>query len=377
MLDLPEYPWRLLAPYKATAQAHATGMVDLSIGAPVDPTPQVIQTALHAASNWPGYPGASGTDELRDAIAEWYRRRRQVHYLTRDHVAATVGSKEFVAWLPLLLGLGPGDVIVYPTIAYPTYDIGAKIIGATSVTADSLAELDPETRAKIKLVWVNSPANPTGIVQEANALRTIVEDARGLGAVVASDECYAELGWGRWETQPIPSILDDEVCDGDYTGLLSVYSLSKQSNMAGYRAAFVAGDTALIAALINLRSHTGMVVPGPIQHAMIAALADEDHGRQQKALYRARREQLINAIEAAGLVIEHSEAGLYLWVRDPVVTNPSAEDSWALVQRFATAGILVGPGVFYSPAGNGYIRISITATDDDVKRAVTRLNTGL
>ncbi|HJF14358.1 MAG TPA: succinyldiaminopimelate transaminase [Enteractinococcus helveticum] len=377
MLDLPEYPWQLMAPYKATAQTHPAGLVDLSIGAPVDPTPDVIQQALRAGTNWPGYPGAAGTNELRDAIAQWYHRRRSVKNLTRDNVAATVGSKEFIAWLPLLLGLGPDDVIVYPTVAYPTYDIGAKIVGATSVTADSLAGLDEETRDKIKLVWVNSPANPTGIVQEASALRALVNDARGLGAVVASDECYAELGWGRWDTELIPSILHSQVAGEDFTGLLSVYSLSKQSNMAGYRAAFVAGDTKLIAALINLRSHTGMVVPGPIQQATIAALADEDHVAEQKARYRNRREKLVTAIEAAGLVIEHSQAGLYLWVRDPTVTNPTAHDSWELVDRFAKAGMLVGPGVFYSSAGNGYIRISITATDQDVDQAVSRLKAGL
>ncbi|GAA4115802.1 succinyldiaminopimelate transaminase [Enteractinococcus coprophilus] len=377
MLDLPEYPWQLLAPYKATAQAHPAGLVDLSIGAPVDPTPDVVQAALQSATNWPGYPGSSGADELRDAITEWYGRRRQVKNLTRDNVTATVGSKEFIAWLPLLLGLGPGDVIVYPTVAYPTYDIGAKIVGATSVTADSLTELDADTRTKVKLVWVNSPANPTGIVQEISTLRAIVDDARAIGAVVASDECYAELGWGRWETEQIPSILHPRVSGEDYTGLLSVYSLSKQSNMAGYRAAFVAGDAELIAALINLRSHTGMVVPGPIQQATIAALADEEHVAQQKALYRTRRQKLVTAIEAAGLVIDHSQAGLYLWVRDPTVTDPTAEDSWALLDRFAQAGILVGPGVFYSSAGNGYIRASITATDHEVEQAVSRLKAGL
>lgn len=375
MLDLPEYPWQSLAPYKTTASAHPDGMADLSIGAPVDPTPQVIQDALQAATNWPGYPGSAGTEELRAAIAAWYQRRRDVSGLTTANIAATVGSKEFIAWLPLFLGLGPDDVIVYPTVAYPTYDIGAKIVGARSVTADSLDELDETTRAKVKLVWVNSPANPTGIVQDAEALRAIVDDARGVGAVVASDECYAELGWGRWENTPIPSILHNSVSGGDLTGLLSVYSLSKQSNMAGYRAAFVAGDANLIAALINLRSHTGMVVPGPIQQAMIAALANDDHVAAQKARYRARREQLIDAMTAAGLVVEHSEAGLYLWVRDPAVTQSRPEDSWALVDRFAQAGILVGPGVFYSSAGNGYIRASLTATDHDIQQAVARLTT--
>lgn len=377
MLDLPEYPWQLLAPYKATASAHAAGMVDLSIGAPVDPTPQVVQIALNSATDWPGYPNASGTDQLRSSIADWYDRRRNVKGLTKDHVAATVGSKEFIAWLPLLLGLDEDDIIVYPKVAYPTYDIGATIVGATSVRADSLAELDEATRAQVKLVWVNSPANPTGVVQDADALRNIVDDARAIGAVVASDECYAELGWGSWEDDHIPSILHSNVSGGELTGLLSVYSLSKQSNMAGYRAAFVAGDPDMIAALINLRSHTGMVVPGPIQSAMVAALADDDHVVEQKTRYRMRRAQLVAAIAAAGLVVDDSEAGLYLWARDPNVTEPTAQDSWALVSRFAAAGILVGPGVFYSPGGNGYIRLSITATDVDINRAVTRLNAGI
>ena len=375
MLDLPEYPWQLLAPYKNVAAQHPDGVVDLSIGAPVDPTPQVVQQALQAATNWPGYPGSSGTQELRMTIAAWYQRRRDVTGLTADHIAATVGSKEFIAWLPLLLGIGPEDVIVYPTVAYPTYDIGAKIVGASSVTADSLHELDDQTRSRVKLVWINSPANPTGIVTDAQAMRAVVEDARALGAVVASDECYAELGWQEWEETSIPSILHHSVSGGDLTGLLSVYSLSKQSNMAGYRAAFVAGDEALVAALINLRSHTGMVVPGPIQQAMIAALNDDEHVTAQKTRYRARRTQLIDAVEAAGLVVEHSEAGLYLWVRDPSVTRPTADDSWALVDRFAQAGILVGPGVFYSAAGNGYVRLSITATDRDIHQAVKRFAT--
>lgn len=375
MLDLPEYPWQLLAPYKNVAAQHPDGVVDLSIGAPVDPTPQVVQQALQAATNWPGYPGSSGTQELRMTIAAWYQRRRDVTGLTADHIAATVGSKEFIAWLPLLLGIGPEDVIVYPTVAYPTYDIGAKIVGASSVTADSLHELDDQTRSRVKLVWINSPANPTGIVTDAQAMRAVVEDARALGAVVASDECYAELGWQEWEETSIPSVLHHSVSGGDLTGLLSVYSLSKQSNMAGYRAAFVAGDEALVAALINLRSHTGMVVPGPIQQAMIAALNDDEHVTAQKTRYRARRTQLIDAVEAAGLVVEHSEAGLYLWVRDPSVTRPTADDSWALVDRFAQAGILVGPGVFYSAAGNGYVRLSITATDRDIHQAVKRFAT--
>ena len=174
----------------------------------------------------------------------------------------TVGSKELVAWLPLLLGLGAGDLVVRPLVAYPTYDIGAQLAGADSIAADSLAGLSDADRARVKLVWVNSPGNPTGIIRGAAELKALVDDARSLGAVVASDECYAELGWGEHEAG-VPSILHESVSGGDFTDLLSVYSLSKQSNLAGYRAAFVAGAPNLMPALVNNRKHAGMIVPAP------------------------------------------------------------------------------------------------------------------
>ncbi|MFW7400777.1 MAG: succinyldiaminopimelate transaminase, partial [Rothia mucilaginosa] len=244
-LNLPEYPWEALAPYRATAAAHSDGPVDLSIGTPVDPTPQNIREALAAASDAPGYPTTHGTPALREAIAEWFARRRGVTGLSPEAIMPTVGSKELVAWLPFLLGLGPGDVVVYPRVAYPTYDMGARFARAESVPADSLDELDADTRSRVKLIWVNSPANPNGVVRTVEQLREVVAQAREIGALVASDECYAELGWGAWDEarggQPVPSILDPRVCDGDFTGLFAVYSLSKQSNLAGYRAAFIAG----------------------------------------------------------------------------------------------------------------------------------------
>src|SRR5699024_6393975 len=186
------------------------------------------------------------------------------------------------------------------------------------------------------------PANPTGIVQDTDALARIVDDARALGAVVASDECYAELGWGKWEEHPIPSVLDHRVSGDDPGGLLSVYSLSKQSNMPGYRGAFVAGDKKLIAALINLRSHTGMVVLRPIQSAMIAALADDDHVRQQKASYRNRRTQFHSPIDAAGLAVEYTWARLCLPICGANFTRPTAQDSCELIYRLSHAGSRVG-----------------------------------
>nr|WP_221243662.1 succinyldiaminopimelate transaminase [Micrococcus sp. TA1] len=373
---MPEYPWESLAPYRRTAAGHPGGISDLSIGTPVDDTPELIQRALAAAANAHGYPTTHGTAELREAIAAWYARRRGVPGLDPQAVIPTVGSKEFIAWLPLLLGIGPGDVVVRPTVAYPTYDIGALLVGAEAVAADSLDDLDAGTRARVRLVWTNSPANPTGQVASADRLRSVVDQARRLGAVVAGDECYAELGWDRWDDSAAgtPCILSEEVSGGDHTGLLSVYSLSKQSNLAGYRAAFAAGDPGLVNNLVNSRKHAGMIVPAPVQAAMTVALGDDAHVAAQKDRYRARRSLLKDALTSAGLVVDHSEAGLYLWTRDGTRDGaPSEADSWALVGQLAERGILVGPGTFYGTAGNGYVRVAITATDDAVARAAERL----
>ncbi|BAS09993.1 LL-diaminopimelate aminotransferase [Arthrobacter sp. Hiyo4] len=200
-LSLPDYPWEAMAPYLAKASEHPGGAVNLSIGTPVDPTPAVIQDALRAAADSPGYPTVHGTVRLREAIAAWFERRRGVPGLDPKNVMPTVGSKELVAWLPLLLGLKPGDVVVRPKVAYPTYDIGATFAGVTSVATDHLDELDDATRARVRLIWVNSPGNPTGSVRDVESLKAIVAHARELGAVVASDECYAELGWGAWDAQ--------------------------------------------------------------------------------------------------------------------------------------------------------------------------------
>ena len=375
-LDLPEYPWETLIPYRKLAAEHPGGTVDLSIGTPVDDTPQLIQDALAAASDAPGYPTTHGTVELRQAIVDWFARRRGVTGLSTDQVMPTVGSKELVAWLPFLLGLGtdPGtqerDVVVYPRVAYPTYDIGARFAGAQSVPADSLDELPEDVRRRVRLVWVNSPANPNGVVRDVAELREIVRQARDIGAVVASDECYAELGWGAWDEarggQRVPSILDPRVCDGNFTGLFAAYSLSKQSNLAGYRAAFIAGDAQLMPNLINSRKHAGMIVPAPVQRALIAALGDEAHVAAQKNKYRARREELLAAITAAGGRVENSEAGLYLW-------TTFGEDTWASIERLAKLGIVAGPGVFYGEDGAGYVRIALTASDEDIAKAAERL----
>ncbi|GEP46742.1 succinyldiaminopimelate transaminase [Microbacterium saccharophilum] len=361
--DLADYPWDAVAPYARTAQAHPDGIVDLSIGSPVDPTPDVVAGALRAATDAHAYPQTVGTPALREAVVAWYARRRGVPGLSVDQVLPTVGSKELVALLPLLLGLGAGDVVVHPRAAYPTYEVGARLVGATPLPGDDPADWPAGTR----LVWLNSPGNPDGRVLGVADLRAAVRRARELGAVLASDECYAELGWdGEWARTPVPSILDPRVTDGDATGILSVYSLSKQSNLAGYRAAFLAGDRAIVARLLTARKHLGLMLPAPVQAAMTAALGDDAHVAAQKELYRARRAVLRPAVEATGLRIDHSEGGLYLWAT-------AGEDAWATMGRLAERGILAGPGHFYGTGFPQHVRFSLTASDERIAAAAARL----
>ena len=367
LAELPEYPWDAMAPYATQAKAHPGGIVDLSIGSPVDPTPELIRSALSAATDAHAYPTTVGTPALREAIVEWFGRRRDVTGLTIDNVLPTIGSKEFVAWLAFMLRLGPGDVVVHPRAAYPTYAIGAAIAGATALATDDPSAWPAET----KLVWLNSPGNPDGRVLDVAELRARVDRARELGAVIVNDECYAELGWdGRWATDRIPSILDPRVTGGSLDGILCAYSLSKQSNLAGYRAAFVAGDSALVEQLLVIRKHAGMMLPGPVQAAMVAALGDESHVAVQKELYRARRNVLLSALVAAGFTLTASEAGLYLWATE-------GKDAWASIERLASLGILAGPGHFYGDVYPNHVRLSLTATDERIAQAAKRLRSSV
>jgi succinyldiaminopimelate transaminase len=361
-LQLPDFPWDSLAPYAATARQHPDGIVDLSVGTPVDPTPEVVRRALAHAADAPGYPQTYGTLQLREAVAAWFARRRGVPDVDPDGVLPTIGSKELVAWLPTLLGLGPGDSVLLPSVAYPTYDVGAKLAGARVVVSDGLTGLGP---AGAQLVWVNSPSNPTGKVLGVGHLRKVVEWARRRGAVVASDECYAELPW-EVDGGGVPSILDPQVCGGTHEDLLAVYSLSKQSSMAGYRAAFVAGDPVLVRRLLEVRKHAGMIVPAPVQAAMTAALRDDEHVRDQREAYRRRRDVLRPALLAAGLRVDESAAGLYLW-------SSRDEDCWSTVAWLAERGVLVAPGSFYGEAGRRHVRVALTATDERVAAAAERL----
>ena len=358
--SLPDFPWDSLEPFKKQAAGHPEGLIDLSVGSPVDHTPVIAQEALSRGGNAPSYPLTAGTPELRAAIAGWWERRRNTGPLESAHVIPTIGSKEMVGLLPTILGLRPGDVVVIPEIAYPTYAIGAHLIGATVVASDN----PDHWPANTALVWLNSPSNPTGSVTSTATLRLAVARARELGAVLASDECYAELPWAL---DSVPSLLDREVTGGDLTGLLALYSTSKQSNLAGYRAGIMAGDASLIDRILQVRKHLGLIPPAPIQAALTAVLGDDEHVARQKELYRARRDVLLPAVLAGGFRVDHSEAGLYLWAT-------RGESALATVEWCAARGILVTPGYFYGEAGGKHVRIALTATDEQIARATARLS---
>ena len=357
---LPVFPWDTLVDAAATARSHPGGIVDLSVGTPVDPVAPLIQQALAAAAAEPGYPYTAGTPRLRASAVAALSRRYGVTGLGEHAVLPVIGTKELIAWLPTLLGLDGGDTVVVPELAYPTYEVGARLTGAQVLAADSLTALGPQSPA---VMYLNSPSNPTGRVLGVDHLRKVVGWARERGVMVVSDECYLGLGW---DERPV-SVLHPAVSDGDHTGLLAVHSLSKSSSMAGYRAGFVAGDAELVAELLAVRKHAGMIVPNPVQSAMVAALDDDDHEAVQRERYARRRITLLAAFRAAGFTVEHSQAGLYLWAT-------RGEPCRDTVDWLAHRGILVAPGEFYGPRGAHHVRIAMTATDERVQAAADRLS---
>jgi succinyldiaminopimelate transaminase len=359
---LPQSPRDALRSRTPIALAHPDGVVGLSFGTPVDDVPAVIQAGLAAGAGIPGYPPTHGTEQLRASIVAALRRRFGITGLDESSVLPTIGSKEIVADLPRLLGLKPGDAVIIPELAYPTYEIGACLAGAEVFRAGEPADVEQIVRPGQTLIWVNSPSNPDGRVRSAEELRALVAVARATGAVLASDECYLAFGW---DEQPL-SVLHRDVCDGDHTGLLAVHSLSKTANLAGYRAGFVAGDPALAGRLLEIRKHSGLIVPWPVQHAMLAAHSDDTHIAAQRDRYRARRAKLTPALRAAGFEIDGSNAGIYLWAT-------AGEDDTKTVTRLSEHGILVSPGSLYGPAGAQHVRVALTATDERIDGAVTRL----
>ncbi len=349
--QLPDFPWDALAPFGEKARAHPQGIIDLSQGTPVDPTPEFIQQAFRDASNSPSYPVTAGTPELRAAIKKW----------AVEHLAATgdfdvlpvIGSKEIVAWLPTII---ESKIVLIPEIAYPTYHVGAILAQAQSIPV----AIDATTWPAADLAWLNSPSNPTGRVHSVDEVKACIDWSRTYKSILVSDECYFEFD------QSAKSVSVLSQTGGDNTNILAIHSLSKRSSMAGYRAAFMIGDSALIAKIREIRKHGGMMVGLPVQKAMTAALADDVHVGEQRARYNARKDALRPALEAVGFEIEFSNSGLYLWCT-------RNEDAWTSVAWLAERGILATPGSFYGQVGARHIRIAMTATDAQIADAVARL----
>ena len=349
--QLPDFPWDALAPFGDKARAHPQGIIDLSQGTPVDPTPEFIQQALRDASNSPSYPVTAGTPELRAAIKKWASQRLGA---TGDFdVLPIIGSKELVAWLPTYL---ESKSVLIPEIAYPTYHVGAVLAGADSVPV----AIDAQSWPVADLAWLNSPSNPTGRVHSVEEVNRCIQWSRQNKSVLISDECYLEFDQNAHSV----SVLSQT--GGDNTNILAVHSLSKRSSMAGYRAAFLVGDSALIARIREIRKHGGMMVPLPVQKAMTVALADDEHVAQQRARYNARKDAMRPALASAGFTVEFSESGLYLWCT-------RNEDAWTSVAWLAERGILATPGSFYGEQGKNHIRIAMTASDAHIADAVQRL----
>jgi aspartate/methionine/tyrosine aminotransferase len=235
-------------------------------------------------------------------------------------------------------------------------------VGSLLAEADATpVSLDAYQWPQADMAWVNSPSNPTGRVHSEAEFKAAIDWSRKNKSVVVSDECYLEFG----DSVKPTSILN--YTGGDNTNILAVHSLSKRSSMAGYRAAFIVGDPVLIARILEVRKHAGMMVPLPVQVAMVAALSDEEHVVQQRARYNARRATLAPALRAAGFTIENSEAGLYIWAT-------RNENCWDSVSWLAELGIIATPGVFYGDLGASHIRIAMTATDAQISEAAARIS---
>ncbi|NCV73980.1 MAG: succinyldiaminopimelate transaminase [Actinobacteria bacterium] len=347
-MKLPDFPWDLLAPYGEKAKKYQGGFIDLSQGTPVDPTPKFIQDALANASNSPSYPLTAGSEKLRSAIRDW--ATSNLGATGEFDVLPVIGSKEFVALLPTFL---QSKTVLYPKVAYPTYLVGALMASAKAIPV----EIDAKSWPVADLAWINSPSNPTGQVQTDSEILAAINWARENNSVVASDECYLSF------SKLSKSIL--ALTGGNNDGVLAVHSLSKRSNLAGYRAAFVIGDLKLIDQIRQIRKHAGLMVPLPVQQAMIAALSDNNHAIEQAERYARRRSRLISAFSEIGFTIEHSQAGLYIWCS-------KNEDCFKTVEWFANLGILVTPGSFYG--SDKFIRVALTTSDENIDEVVKRIN---
>jgi len=356
----PPYPYDRLDELKAIGGALPGGLVDLSIGTPCDPPPAIVVEALARSGAERGYPPSVGGAAYREASAAWMLRRLGVTVDPVD-IAACVGTKELVAGVPQWLRLRRPDLdtVLYPAISYPTYAMGATLAGCRAVPYTDLAAIDTSDADRALCVWVNVPSNPTGALGDLGAAAAW---GRARGVPVLSDECYVEFTWDG----PPHTILEH-----GNEGVLAVHSLSKRSNLAGARAGFYAGDRALVHYLAEVRKHAGLMVPGPVQSAAVAAWGDDEHVDAQRARYHARLEAMADALGLAGVDAPMPAGAFYLWAPAP------DGDAWGFARRLASqGGALVSPGEFYGPAGEGHVRVAVVQPDDRIAVVAERLRGG-
>lgn len=354
----PPYPYERLGEITAIAAAHEGGAVDLSIGTPCDPPPADVMAALAAPAAARSYPPSTGTPAFRTAVAGWAQRRLGVTVDPATEVAACVGSKEFVASVPQYLQLRtPGrDTVLYPAISYPTYEMGATLAGVRAVSYLSLDDISADDAARALVIWVNSPANPSGDLVD---LAAAAAWGRAHDVPVFSDECYVEF---TYDGEP------DSIVKSGLEGVVALHSLSKRDNFAGARIGFYIGDPELVHYLSEVRKHAGLMPPGPVQAAAIVALADDTHVTEQRERYRRRMQRLIAVLAALDLEAHLPQGAFYLWVEVP------SGDEWKAARLLAErAGIVSSPGEFYGEAGKGHLRLAAVQPDDRIELAASRV----
>ena len=369
----PVYPHDRLAPLIDRAAAHEGGLVDLSIGTPCDDPPEAVLAALVDATRARGYPPSIGSPQLREAIAGWASSFLGVGLDADRHIGACVGTKELVAGLPHWLHLRSPqrDTVLYPELSYPSYAMGARLAGCRAVPVPSgpdglrLDRVDPGDIGRALCLWVNTPANPHGTLDD---LEAVVRWGRSHRVLVVSDECYVAFTWETPHgTNPVGGP-GRSVLEWGTDGVLAAHSLSKRSNLAGLRAGCFAGDVEIVRYLSEVRKHAGLMTPGPVQAAAAVAFADETHVDRQRDRYRTRLDAVATALGERGLPVRPPGGGFYLWVRAP------DDDGWGLTRQLVErAGILGSPGDFYGPAGSPYVRLAMVQPDDRLELGLDRL----
>lgn len=367
----PPYPYDRLVELHELAGELPGGAVDLSIGTPFDPPAAHVLNALAGSDTERGYPPSIGTPEFRGAVQDWFDRRFGVAVPTAD-VAACVGTKEFVAGLPHWLALrDPGrDTVLYPSVSYPSYAMGAVLAGcrAVPVSVDDRWRLDldsvaPGDAERALCLWVNTPGNPAGGLDD---LADVAEWGRLNGVPVFSDECYVEFTWDG--TPMVPGGIPGEtILAGDNDGVVAVHSLSKRSNLAGLRVGFYAGDPDLVGYLSEVRKHAGFMVPGPAQAAAVAALGSQDEVVLQRERYLGRLEAMRDVLAGMGIEVDLPGGGFYLWVEAP------DGDAWGLGRRLARdLGVIGSPGEFYGNDAESYLRLAMVRPEREIELVAKR-----